>query len=71
MIDQKQMGFKLKCDGTYHVRLVVLGYSQIPGVDFTNNFAPMVNNITFHPMLSSKLIEKLSTRIIDVEMAFL
>ena len=63
--------FKLKCDGTYHARLVALGYSQTPGVDFTDNFALMVNDITFHLMLSRKLIEKLSTRIIDVEMALL
>ena len=49
----------------------MLGYNQIPGMDFTDKFAPMVNDITFHPMLSRKLIEKLSTRIIDVEMAFL
>ena len=50
---------------------MALGYSQIPGVDFTDNFAPVANDITFHLMLSRKLIEKLSTRIIDVETAFL
>ena len=63
--------FKLEHDGTYCARLVALEYSQILSVDFTDNFAPMVNDITFHLMLSRKLIEKLSTRIIDVEMAFL
>ena len=61
---------KLKCDKTYHARVVVLGYSQIPSVDFTTYFAPMVNNITFHLMLSRKWIKNLSTRIIDVEIAF-
>ena len=50
---------------------MVLGYSQTPGVDFTNNFALVVNDITFCLMLSRKLIEKLSTRIIDMETAFL
>ena len=50
---------------------MALGYSLIPGVDFSNNFAPVVNDITFHLMFSRKLIEKLSTRIIDMEMAFL
>ena len=30
--------FKIKRDGTYGARLVGLGYSQVPGVDFTDNF---------------------------------
>ena len=50
---------------------MALGYSQIPGVDFTDNFSPVVNDITFHLMLSRKLFEKLSERIIDVETSFL
>ena len=50
---------------------MALGYSQIPGVDFTDNFALVVNDITFYLMLSRKLIKKLSMRIIDMETAFL
>ena len=50
---------------------MALGYSQIPGVDFTDNFSPVVNDITFHLMLSRKQFEKLSKRIIDVETSFL
>ena len=49
---------------------MTLGYSQIQGVDFTDNFAPVVNDITFWLILSRKLIKKLSMRIIDVETAF-
>ena len=63
--------FKLKHDGTSCTRLVVLGYSQILGIDYTDNFALVVNDVTFHLMLSRKLIKTLSMRIIDMETAFL
>jgi hypothetical protein len=39
--------FKEKCDGRFWARLVCLGYSQIPGVDFSNNYAPVGNDVTF------------------------
>ncbi len=29
--------FKVKQNGVFHSRLVAYGYSQIPGVDFTEN----------------------------------
>ena len=29
--------FKIKRDGTYRARFVALGYSQIPGFDYTDN----------------------------------
>jgi hypothetical protein len=43
--------FKTKKNGVYHARLVALGYNQIPGVDFFDNFAPVVNDTTFRCLL--------------------
>ena len=38
--------YKEKHDGRFRARLVCLGYSQIPGVDFSDNYAPVGNDIT-------------------------
>ena len=38
---------KIKRDGRYRARLVCLGYTQVPGINFQYNFAPVVNNMTF------------------------
>ena len=34
--------FKKKGNGGYCARLCGLGYMQVPGLDFTNNFSPVV-----------------------------
>ena len=38
---------KIKRYGRYCARLVCLGDTQIPGIDFQDSFAPVVNNMTF------------------------
>ncbi|KAL7571065.1 hypothetical protein ACA910_003779 [Epithemia clementina (nom. ined.)] len=63
--------FKIKRDGVYRARLVALGYSQIPGVDYFDNFAPVVNDVTFRMIITRMMIEKWESMIIDVETAFL
>ena len=49
--------FKIKRDGTYRARLVALGYSQIPGVDYTDNFAPVAHDVSFRMALSEVVKE--------------
>ena len=44
--------FKIKRNGVYHARLVAKAFSQIPGLDFTDNFAPVVNDVTFRVVLT-------------------
>ena len=63
--------FKIKRDGTYRARLVVLGYSQIPGVDCTDNFAPVAHDVSFRIALARMMVEKLGSLVMDVETAFL
>ena len=63
--------FKIKRDGTDRVRLVALGYSQIPGVDYTDNFAPVAHDLSFRIALARMMVEKLDSLVMDVETAFL
>jgi Reverse transcriptase (RNA-dependent DNA polymerase) len=39
--------FKEMRDGVFRARLVALGYSQVPGIDFTGNYLPVVNDTSF------------------------
>ena len=63
--------FKIKRDGTYGARQVALGYSQIPGVDYTDNFAPVAHDVSFRTALARMMVEKLDSLVMDVETAFL
>jgi hypothetical protein len=63
--------FKIKRNGVFRVRLVACGYSQIPGIDFNESFAPVVNDVSFRIVLIAKLIWDLQASIMNVETAFL
>ena len=51
--------FKVKRNGVYHARLLAKGFSQIPGMEFTDNFSPVVNDVTFRVVVARMLIENL------------
>ena len=63
--------FTVKRNGIFRARLVACGYSQVPGIDFGESFAPVVNDITFRILFVAMIVWGLKARIIDVETAFL
>ena len=63
--------FEIKRNGIFRSRLVACGYSQVPGVDFTESYAPVINDITWRILIIIKMIFGYSAKIVDVETAFL
>jgi len=55
----------------YKARLVVKGYEQIAGVDFTETFAPVASDATIKTVLAVTLYYGWIAEAIDVEAAFL
>ena len=51
--------------------MVALGYSQVPGVDFTDNFTPVVNDVTLGVALTRMMMRDLNCVLMNVEKAFL
>ena len=47
------------------------GYSQIPGVDFTESYAPVINDVCWCILIIAMLVQKLEAQIIDITTAFL
>ena len=47
------------------------GYSQIPGVDHEENYAPVVNDVTYRILIICIILFKLQAKIVDVETTFL
>jgi Reverse transcriptase (RNA-dependent DNA polymerase) len=50
---------------------VACGYSQVPGVDFQESFAPVINDVTFRILLVMMLTWNLKAKVVDIETAFL
>ena len=63
--------FKIKRNGVYRAGLIACRYSQVPGIDFSENHSPVVNDITFCVLLQMVLHFGYSAKIVDIETAFL
>jgi len=63
--------FKKKRNDVYRARLVACGYSQIAGVDYSENYAPVLHDVMYRILLITLFVWNLQTKIIDVETAFL
>ena len=63
--------FKVKRNGVYHARLVAKGFSQIPGMNFTEHYSPVVNDVMFRVVVAKMLIDNLKGKMVDIDNAFL
>ena len=63
--------FQVKRNGVYCARLVAKGFSQIPGVDFTDNYSPVVNDVTFRVVVARMIIENMKEKVVEIDDAFL
>ena len=55
----------------YHARHVAKGFRQIPSVDFTDNYSPVVNDVTFRVVVARMIIENMKGKVVDIDNAFL
>ena len=62
--------FKLKHNGIYRSWLVAVGFTQIPRVDFTDLFTPVVPNIAMRILIILWFIFGWHTELVDVEGTF-
>ena len=62
--------FKIRHNNMYQVQLAVCGYSQVPSIDFSENYLPLVNDITFHIILLMVIYFGYSAKIVDWRLIF-
>ena len=68
--------FKIKCRPNgeidkYKARLVMKGYTQVEGLDYTDTFAPITKFTTIHSLLALAAQHDLKVHQIDIKVAFL
>ena len=67
---ESKLVFKKKRDGQFRLNIVVLGYTQISGVDFNKNYSSVVNDVTLRIILIIWLVNKWDSHTIDSRTAF-
>jgi hypothetical protein len=50
---------------------VACGYRQIPGINFSESFVPVLNEVNFRIMLIAKLVWSMTRSVVDIETGFL
>ena len=63
--------FEINRNGIFLSHLVACGYSQISGVDYTENYAPVINDVTWLVLLLVMLLNNYDGKLLGVEVAFL
>ena len=63
--------FRIKNDGRHRARLCAIGYTQVAGVDHQDNFAPVLNDVTFRIIMTLIIANQWDADIVDIETAFL
>jgi hypothetical protein len=63
--------FQVKRNGIFRARLLACGYSQVPGIDFSESFAPVLNDGSFRIMLIAKLVWDMTSTVVVIETLFL
>jgi hypothetical protein len=63
--------FKVNRNGISQARLLACGYSQVPGIDFSESFAPVLNDVSFRIMIIAKLVWNMTCTVVDIETALL
>jgi hypothetical protein len=61
--------FEIKRNRIFRSILVAGGYSQIPGVDLTESYAPVTSDVTWRIQIVAKMSWNLEANIVDVETA--
>ena len=68
---KSKWAFDVKRNGSFEVRLVACGHSQVLGADFTKSHAPAIDDVSWRILTIAMLVWKLNAKIIDVLTAFL